>query len=559
MEAVHFSFRFIINLMFLLLAQADSIIFNQGLINSFYHSSNRYVFSAAELGNPKANFELFQQTANLAYLKKAASLNHQAAVYQWYLIQKQAKSTNQQVWLQQAVNLGHPEATLNRLSQFIDKKDWQQAEHFVQQHRWVLNNLAHPQKQQYLSILSLLDLQFTKTPISSEITLKTPTSFKPIGSKRQNACAIFIQPLVESDVLIAKAQQFKQAFTNSKINQLSICFAPPQVLPELKVICQPDHFQRIDCSVNKLAHTLIKQPALNPQGYSHIVIIVEQGEANTRGGLMYLDKQDDSQVFIHELAHWLGYVDEYQLKPRQQQQLCKVQSAGWISANIFVAPKTMSQVDAQQIAGSSLYSTNTCNQSNYQAYKPLAELSFMEYLDLPLTQTYASHITQHINYAKVIPAAMNFWWHFNEQNQQKAQMNNQEYLAQQQAYWLKIAIQWQHPEAMAIKAQQLIATQDYSQALVLLSEAAELGNANAQLLLGHGYLEGRWLPQSVSKSAFWYKQAAQQNDSYGLYFLAKCHEMGWGCELSLDKAMGYYRQAQKLGNKLAIKRLSVSH
>ena len=87
-------------------------------------------------------------------------------------------------------------------------------------------------------------------------------------------------------------------------------------------------------------------------------------------------------------------------------------------------------------------------------------------------------------------------------------------------------------------------------------ESAELGNVNAQLLLGHGYLDGSRLPQDIVKSAYWYQQAAKLKDPYGLYFYAKCHEMGWGCEFSLEKALDYYQQSKSLGNKLASKRLN---
>ena len=577
MDGITFFFRLIVNTFLLLLAQADSILFSSPLINHHFSQSQSYIYTAAFLDNPQANYQLYIKTKNKHWLKEAAGLNHLESVFQWYLLQHDNQHISQYVWLKQAINLGHKEAILIQLSHFIENKDWVSAKEFQHQHLDVLNTLENELNVKYQNIDSLLSVaalsdkntsalfsgQIPTVNLTSKVSVAKPKSQAQIQTQLQ--CAITIQAVVESAPLLSKAKQFKHAFAKSKFNDLSICFLTPQIMPELQVVCEPDKYSRIECNLNQLAQSLLKKVNVNPITYNHLLVIVEQGDANTRGGLMYLDKQDSDQVFIHELAHWLGYVDEYQIKPEQQKQLCNVIKPKWISPNLFVTSKKINKSQAQKIAGHSLYPANTCNGSNFQAYKKYKQPSFMEFLHLPLSGQYVQDIKQSVDYSSILPVAMNFWVNYSTEesvsnrndleNQTEKQFMREQFMREQYLTWVKIAAAQNYTPAMTLLAQEYITSSAYTDAYTLLLQSAEMGNANAQLLLGHGYIEGRWLPQDVIKSAYWYEKAALQNDPYGLYFYAKCHEMGWGCELSLKKALTYYKRAKKLGNKLAINRL----
>jgi len=563
MDGITFFFRCIVNLLFLLLVQADSIFFSSQIINYHFNQSQSYIYTAAGLGNPHANYQLYLQTQDKYWLRKAASLNHLESVFKWYLIQNKNQHVSQNVWLQQAINLGHKEAILIKLNNVIEKKQWQLAKDFQQQYSDVLNTLEGELSVQYKNIKSLLSVaaiseKNTFEAFSNQASVANLTNQEQ--SKAELQCAITIQTVVQSKLLLTKVEQFETVFANSKLNDLSICFLPPQTLPDLQVICQPDKYNRIECNLNLLSQSLLKKVNVNPITYNHVLVVVEQGDANTRGGLMYLDKHDSDQVFIHELAHWLGYVDEYQIKAQQQKQLCNVIKPKWISPNLFVASKTLNKRQAQELAGQSLYLANTCIGSGFQAYKKYDEPSFMEFLNLPLSEQYAQDIKHNMNDLNILPVAMNFWVDYSTKENVSSKNNPESqkqslFMQTQYLTWVKIAAAQNYTPAMTLLAQHYIKLNAYSDAYTQLLQAAEMDNANAQLLLGHGYIEGRWLPQDVVKSAYWYQQAALQHDPYGLYFYAKCHEMGWGCELSLEKAMEYYQQAKQLGNKLAIKRL----
>ncbi len=574
MDAITFSLRFIANILFLLLVQADSILLSTPLINHHFEQSQSYIYTAASVDNPQANYQLYLQTKDKYWLKKAASLNHRQSVFQWYLIQHENQHISQNVWLQQAVKLGHEQAILIKLNRLVEDKKWALAKAFQQQYRDALDtlednlNTEDDLSVQYQNIKSMLSVS-TSSDENNPVLFSNQTPVINIKNqvsqpKIELQCAVTIQTVVESQSLLNKAKQFEAAFVNSKLSGLSICFLPAQPLPELQVVCDSDIYNRIECDLNQLAQSLLKKVSINPVTYTHVLVIVDQGDANTRGGLMYLDKQDSDQVFIHELAHWLGYIDEYQIKPNQQAQLCNVAKPKWIGPNLFVASKKLNKNQVEQIASQDLYFANTCVDTDFQAYKKYEEPSFMEFLNLPLTQEYAEGIKQNVDYSTILPVAMNFWVDylskgnaFVESSLNKNNLKNpKQFMEEQYLIWVKIAAAQRFTPAMTLLAQHYISINAYSDAYTALLEAAEMNNTNAQLLLGHGYIEGRWLPQDVVKSGYWYKQAAKQNDPYGLYFYAKCHEMGWGCELSFEKAIGYYQQAKELGNKLAIKRLN---
>jgi TPR repeat protein len=560
MEAVTFFGRLIFSLLFLLLAQADSIIFSKSLVDYYFKQSQHYVYPAALLGNNEANYQIYLATQDQSWLKKAARLNHVKSVFQWYLIQKENQHISQTVWLQQAINLKHPQATLIKLQNLTTDEHWHKASEFEHLHSEILTNLEGELGRQYSQIKLLLAAVVESNEsvhISPSITPPNDVNNVLLNQPASLLkCAISIQAVVSTKSLLANAKRFSQAFAGSKLNGLSICFLPPKVMLALPAICKQDQHSRIECSLDKLAQSLLENIQVDPRSYNHLMVIVEKGDANTRGGLMYLDKGDTDQVFIHELAHWLGYTDEYQIKAKQQQQLCVVNSAKWISSNIFVASNKTSQEQAEYLAGRKLYKANTCKNTEFNAYKLFPDLSFMEYLDLPLSQQYADHITDNQDYKKITPVAMNFWsYYLAKKNRTSINSTDKQYYNDKYLAWIKVAAEQNSPLAMTLLAQSYIESQEYAAAFSLLYDAAQLNNANAQLLLGHGYIEGRWLPQNTIKSAYWYKQAADQNDPYGLYFLAKCHEMGWGCELSFEKAIGYYKQAKSLGNGLAAKRL----
>jgi hypothetical protein len=85
---------------------------------------------------------------------------------------------------------------------------------------------------------------------------------------------------------------------------------------------------------------------------------------------MYLDQQDTYDVFIHELAHFSGFVDEYPLTAEMAKQICEGQNA----------PNLMFTDTNPNL--SKLVAARTCDNHPNQAYKTSKKLTFMEYHDV---------------------------------------------------------------------------------------------------------------------------------------------------------------------------------
>uniref|UniRef100_A0A3B4BBP3 DAP3 binding cell death enhancer 1 n=1 Tax=Periophthalmus magnuspinnatus TaxID=409849 RepID=A0A3B4BBP3_9GOBI len=83
----------------------------------------------------------------------------------------------------------------------------------------------------------------------------------------------------------------------------------------------------------------------------------------------------------------------------------------------------------------------------------------------------------------------------------------------------------------------------------LLEEASAAGLTKALLCLASVYSQK---PQKdANKSVQYLKMAAESGDNTALLFLGQCYEKGLGISQNLSKAVDYYRQAAKGGNKQA--------
>jgi len=78
---------------------------------------------------------------------------------------------------------------------------------------------------------------------------------------------------------------------------------------------------------------------------------------------------------------------------------------------------------------------------------------------------------------------------------------------------------------------------------VVQLEKEHNGNAIAQFILGYCYAEGIVFEHDLSKAVYYYKLAADQNDSSGQNNLGYCYEEGYGVEQDFSKAVYYYKLA----------------
>jgi len=82
-----------------------------------------------------------------------------------------------------------------------------------------------------------------------------------------------------------------------------------------------------------------------------------------------------------------------------------------------------------------------------------------------------------------------------------------------------------------------------------LRQAAELGNAWAQLYYGGSLKKGVGTEQNMPAAVEWFRKSAEQNCAIAFYELGVCYEKGEGVERNLDEAKGWYKKALDAGIK----------
>lgn len=87
--------------------------------------------------------------------------------------------------------------------------------------------------------------------------------------------------------------------------------------------------------------------------------------------------------------------------------------------------------------------------------------------------------------------------------------------------------------------------------LNLVSQAAEEGNAQAQLVLGNMYEQGRGVEQSSDMAAEWIRKAADQESFLAQLQLAKMYFDGRGVPQDYSEAFSWLMSAVNLGKARA--------
>ncbi|MFT6413918.1 MAG: hypothetical protein ACJASI_002044 [Glaciecola sp.] len=107
-----------------------------------------------------------------------------------------------------------------------------------------------------------------------------------------------------------QASAFQEQFEKDKrLADLPLCVLPPIWMQKDSLVCS-NNFEnkaRLGCDLYPLSQLK------TPLSFTHMVVFAEQGKANVNNGVMFLDQSDSYSVFVHELAHFAGFVDEYAL------------------------------------------------------------------------------------------------------------------------------------------------------------------------------------------------------------------------------------------------------
>lgn len=346
------------------------------------------------------------------WLVRAASQNYvpaQAALADWYLLHGQQ---------QLAKPLLAATATLDMQSAFkYARLLWDEGEFSeAKQHFSFAAKKGHLQAEKALEAINLY------TPYSIDQALKQSPSF---NWESEEKCLQRIQPFATSLATIMRAHSLYNSFNNDKrLQSLSICLAPPIWLKSDVLSCDPDYKNAgiLGCSITPLASIAKKQK------FSHAVVVAEQGKANVQNGVMYLDISDAYSVFVHELAHFAGFADEYPIGKGMANRLCDedgisdfappnliVDSEYWYAPHETV--ENWLEIDPATI----IARAKTCTVLGENSYKPSRRITFMEHHDSgvipPLYLVLWQQQLEKQNAQR--PISMNFFQAFHNSGNQK--------------------------------------------------------------------------------------------------------------------------------------------
>lgn len=108
-------------------------------------------------------------------------------------------------------------------------------------------------------------------------------------------------------------------------------------------------------------------------------------------------------------------------------------------------------------------------------------------------------------------------------------------------------------EELFKQALSLIAQNNYTEALPILEQAANLGNADAMCTFGELYAEGQVVASDVQKSYEYYSRAAQKGHPQGQYQLGMCFLGGKGVPTDMQQAQQWIEKAAQNGYPEALK------
>lgn len=372
-------------------------------LNSSEHKA--LLTRAANLGHAESQFELSlilsYGPSKLRWLEKAAEQSHQQAIialYQWHLMREDF--TQAETWLQEAREFDAESAFI------LARHKWRNGQYneaisgFNQ-----ADKLGHIKANKYLHHIKL----FWRQPVEKT---KSLSRFQSIKSQ----CVMRLQMVAESlDGLIKSTEFQKQYSKDRRLADLPICINSPVLLEPGNLQCQSNWqgTKRLGCNVTRIEN------ALSALDFSHVVVFDQEGKANVQNGIMFLDLADSYEVFVHELAHFAGFMDEYPLSSGLAEQACINSTA----PNLVLA-KPNSNLEFEDLRNwmtlnnhLKLTPARTCNNHQSQAFKPVGMMTFMEFYDQGvIPPVYLSLWKQVLEDRKrLVPAFVNFAQAFDAQ------------------------------------------------------------------------------------------------------------------------------------------------
>jgi TPR repeat protein len=294
---------------------------------------------AGELGSSGALYYNAMQSKDAKsirrWLKKSAELGHPQSQFEYALLQR--KFADKIKWMTQSAEQGYEPAIISMAKYTFEANNDDEAMRWLSKAAEFDASSAHKvanlywkkgQKEQAQSFFQTAaeqgyDASITMLDILERYSPQALTSLQDVPPESAE-CAQSVQFVANSLVSFAQALSFKAEYEkDARLASLPICLAEPIWLQKNALNCQANFNgqPRLGCDLYPLSKMK------TPFGFTHMVVFAEQGKANVNNGVMYLDQSDTYAVFVHELAHFAGFVDEYALPPELANYHCNKNQA----------------------------------------------------------------------------------------------------------------------------------------------------------------------------------------------------------------------------------------
>ncbi|MFC3120180.1 hypothetical protein [Agaribacter flavus] len=312
------------------------------VISSVYLADNatnkqtqaKYYALAAQQGHARAQFEyalLHDTNINgmLRFLKASAKQAYSPAIIAYAKHLHANEYTNDKVnedevlyWLEKA-SLLDAESAIKQAKRLWNKNNKEQAiAKFM-----LAKEIGSTRADRYIDILQNYAVQ----PVTSV--------FAP--QQQQTKCLQEVQALAFSLESMLQAVEMREKFlVDNRMSSLGICLQKPIWLDGEQVRCAFDPKSgRNTCDF----YPLVSQKSA--PSFSHLVFFVERGKAYVNNGAMYIDLADEYSVFVHELAHFVGFVDEYTLSESAAEHYCLADTAPNLLVHDPISEKAKGKLD----------------------------------------------------------------------------------------------------------------------------------------------------------------------------------------------------------------------
>ncbi|MGJ8691243.1 MAG: tetratricopeptide repeat protein [Thalassotalea sp.] len=256
--------------------------------------------------------------------------------------------------------------------------------------------------------------------LSAQLAIQLSRQLSGELSPQLSACGNSVQFFATS---LANLRRLDYLIDEFKQHALSaaFCLAKPRYINPQELACRSELDTPIQCQEHKFPQVM------KTAASDYLGLMLPAGGANVYQGIVYIDNQDSSHVLAHELAHLIGFADEYPV--RKGHVICQ-STTGVFANNVIVLPQIMvgerEKIRAQilkklpwgeyilettpilsthakgwllgtdlslsgqqgQAMPIGLFSANTCNNNDVSAFKPLLQRTQLEYFETPFPAFY---------------------------------------------------------------------------------------------------------------------------------------------------------------------------